>query len=557
MSALWRIARLVMGADTAAFGRGLALAALVLVMGALLLGVSGWFITAAAAAGLAGAGTVFNVFVPSAAVRFLALARTAARYGERLATHDATLRAVSGLRLRLLGGLMRQPYRNLERLRAAVALNRVTSDVDALDGVSLRLVLPALAGGLTLALASGALWLLVHPGVGLLVGLGYTLAPALVLLAGRRAAQRPARRAEAAIQALRSRMVDMVAAREDLVMYGQLDNTRAHVLEAAARHRTAQDMLDRTEQRMGLALDMTGWAVTAGVLGLGAALVQEGAATPATAAVGVFAALALREAIAPVRRAVAEIGRMDRAARRVAPSLDSETGSAEPVVSLPEGTGVLRAEAVTARRGKTGRPIFIPVSFVLRPGETVALTGPSGSGKTTVLLMAAGQIAPDAGRMSLGEQPACGLWPGGLTGRVAMVPQRPSLVAGTIAENLRLAAPDAPDDALWRALRSVCLDRTVAARGGLGLRLGFRGAGLSGGETRRLALARALLCRPDLLILDEPTEGLDPETSAAVLRGLRAALPRAAILIAAHRPAEIDSATRTVALQPPDGSGVK
>jgi ATP-binding cassette subfamily C protein CydC len=135
------------------------------------------------------------------------------------------------------------------------------------------------------------------------------------------------------------------------------------------------------------------------------------------------------------------------------------------------------------------------------------------------------------------------------TDSIAMVPQRHALVGGTTAENLRLAAPDASDEALWWALKQTRLADTIRAKGGLEAGLGFRGVGLSGGEARRLVLARALLCKPDLLLLDEPTEGLDAPLARSVLSGLRRALPDAAILMAAHRPEETEFADRVIPLE--------
>ncbi|MEZ5722079.1 MAG: ABC transporter transmembrane domain-containing protein [Paracoccaceae bacterium] len=249
-------------------------------MGASLLGLSGWFITAAAAAGMAGAGTLFNVFAPSAMVRFLALGRTAARYGERLATHDAVLHALAALRLRLLRRLLTRPHRAVERLRAAALLNRLTADVDLLDGALLRLVLPGLAGSVTILAATVLLWALVHPGVALVVGLGYLVLPNLVFLLGQRRARRPSRQAEAAMQATRTRLVEMVAAREDLAVYGQLSNAAAHVDTAVTRHAAARGRLDGIERATGLSLDLTGAVVSAAALGLGAWLVEQGTLDP-------------------------------------------------------------------------------------------------------------------------------------------------------------------------------------------------------------------------------------------------------------------------------------
>jgi ATP-binding cassette subfamily C protein CydC len=147
MSPLWRIAVLIWREERAALSRGLLLSIIVLLAGAALLGLSGWFVTAAGAAGVAGIGIAFDVFRPSAGVRMLALGRTAARYGERILTHDATLRALARLRVKVLDGLAAQPAETLARLRSPAMLNRVTADVDALDGVAIRLVFPILAGG--------------------------------------------------------------------------------------------------------------------------------------------------------------------------------------------------------------------------------------------------------------------------------------------------------------------------------------------------------------------------------------------------------------------------
>jgi ATP-binding cassette subfamily C protein CydC len=155
--------RLILLDQRSAMLRGAALSVVVLARGAALLGLSGWFITAAAAAGLAGTGAVFDVFRPSAMVRFLALGRAAARYGERMLTHEATLRALESLRLRVLSAHLTAPYPRMIQARGAQALNRLTADIDALDGVPLRLVLPAMAGLAVQVMALIMLWWLVAP----------------------------------------------------------------------------------------------------------------------------------------------------------------------------------------------------------------------------------------------------------------------------------------------------------------------------------------------------------------------------------------------------------
>ncbi|MBY6004625.1 ATP-binding cassette domain-containing protein [Salipiger bermudensis] len=548
MKRLLQIIALIVKYERKAFLLGLLLTVTVLAMGVALLGLSGWFITASAAAGMAGLGILFNVFAPSAMVRFLALGRTAARYGERLLTHDATLRALSDLRIRLLEGLLTRPHRELEKLRANAFLNRVTADIDALDGALLRLVLPAFAGWVVITLTGALLWWLVHPSIGLVVGLGYLLLPTLVFLIGQRIARRPSRQVEAALMASRTRLIDLIAGRDDLTMYGQLQAVAAHVQGAFERHSRTTRKLDRIQRRTGLGLDLIGAALTASALGLGARLVQAGEISAAQAAIGVFAALALAETVAPVRRALAEIGGMVMAARRVLPSVAAEAPE-ERSVHVSEGA-VLEMSGVGYRRGGSAAALFAPVNLTVAPGETVALAGPSGSGKSTLLLLAAGALAPAEGAVRWGGRPVAELSQDNRAHSIALVPQRHALIAGTVAENLRLAAPAAGDATLWEALESVCLAETLRARGGLDLRLGFRGVGLSGGEARRLVLARALLRRPQLLLLDEPTEGLDDATARAVMAGIRAALPEAAILMAAHRAAELSCAGTCLQVAP-------
>lgn len=548
MRSLFQIIRVLLAGERRAFAQGMALSVTVLLMGVALLALSGWFITAAAAAGLIGMGTIFNVFAPSAMVRFLALGRTAARYGERLTTHDATLRALSNLRVRLLRGVLMSPYRQIERLRASVFLNRVTSDIDALDGLALRFVLPGLAGLLVIGGTALAIALLVHPIIAVLIAVGYGIGPTLVFFWGQARADRPSRKAQAGMQALRSRIIDLITMREELIVFGQIQAARTGVERAADYQSKSQSYVERIERETGLWLDLMGWAVVASALGIGAYLAQIGEITAAQAAIGIFAALALSEAVAPLRRALSEIGRMRAAAKRIVPMIN--TSPATQGMGVNARATTLVAEAFASATPANNAPLFDPVSFCVGPGETVALTGRSGCGKSTVLLQAAGHGTASWGTLQFGGLDVDQIDTDLRRRLIAMVPQRHALVAGTIAENLRLAAPAATDAELWTMLEAVQLAETALRKSGLDAQLGFRGAGLSGGEARRLVLARALLRKPKLLLLDEPTEGLDAPLASRVLAGIRRTLPDTAILMAAHRPEEVDFADRVVALSP-------
>lgn len=517
---------------------GALLALLVLATGVALLGLSGWFITAAAAAGLAGAGLIFDVFSPAAGVRMLAITRTAARYGERLASHDAVLRALAALRVRLIAAQARAPWEALNRLRSAEALNRLGADVEALDGLLLRLILPLGAAALTLAGTFVALWLLVGLPLAVLVAGSLAVGGALVYALGARAARQPSAALETATQSLRRGIVETLGAREGLAVAGRLQARRATIEAQDSERQGLARRLDRIERRAAAALSLMVAGAVAGALWLGGSLVATETQTPARVALALFVALALAETLAPLRRALAERGRIREATSRIAPLLAEAPAAPAPA---PAADPVLRLDSVTFARAAV--PLLRDITLTLSPGDRIAIAGPSGSGKSTLLHLAAGLIAPSAGRVTLGGAPV-------VPGAVTLVSQRSALLQASIAENLRLAAPEATDAELWQALDAVQLAGVIRAKGGLDARLGPRGAGLSGGEARRLALARAQLRRPAVLLLDEPAAGLDPATARATLQGLAAALPRASMLIAAHRAEELAFASRVLNLTP-------
>ncbi|MFV0334786.1 MAG: amino acid ABC transporter ATP-binding/permease protein [Tropicimonas sp.] len=516
MKPVLHILRLLLGAAPWAMVRGAALAVVVLLMGAALLGLSGWFITATGLAGLAGIGIAFDVFRPSAGVRFLALGRTAARYGERLLTHDATLRALAALRVAILRGHGRLGARALTRLRQEAVLTRIVADVDALDGLILRLALPVMAALITHLLVACLLVWLVGVPVALSISTACLPLSALVLWRLARRTLAPSDAMERTGQSLRRGVIDMIRDREALILSGQLPAREEALVALDRRAREASARLDRADRDAGLALSLAVALTAAAGLGAGGWLLARGAVDPARAVIGLFVALALAETILPLRRGFGDLGRMLGAARRIAPTpSDAGPGDRPRLEAFPE--------LKIARAG---------IVFHLGPGRMIALTGPSGAGKSTLLQAIAG-LDEGIGITIAGRPPAA--WEeASFRASVALLPQRSALMAGTVRDNLSMAGP-VPDRTLWQALETVALADAVRERGGLDACLGEGGAGLSGGQARRLALARVLLRKPALLLLDEPTEGLDAATATAVLSGLRAALPDAAIVVALHR----------------------
>lgn len=550
MKDLARIVALIWRAAPWAMTRGAVLTVVVLLAGAALLGLSGWFITATGLAGIAGIGIAFDVFRPSAGVRLLALGRAGARYAERLLTHDATLRALAALRVRLLDRLARAPVEEQRRLRGPAELNRITADVDALDGAVLRLALPVAAALVTHVLVFLLLlWLTAWP-VAASLAAGYLGGGALVLLPLARRSFAPSREAETQRQALRREAIELFRHRAELALQGRLTAEAASV---EARHdavRAAQARLDRLDADAGFALSALVALIAAAVLLISGGLVASGSLAPAPAAIGVFVALALAETLLPLRRGLAEIGRMRDAATRVLGADRSTRPDRSPAVPAPDPDApVLRLTDVAMIRTGRQRPLFSGLALDIAAGETVALTGASGLGKSTLLDAIAGLRPIASGAITLMGVPLTDWSEPALRAKLTLVPQRAALIAGTIRDNLALADPALSDGAAEAALAAVALTGPLAPRGGLDARLGEGGAGLSGGQARRLILARALLRRPALLLLDEPTEGLDRATALSVLKGIREFLPQAAILVAAHRAAEWDAADRLIDLE--------
>ncbi|GAA6166021.1 amino acid ABC transporter ATP-binding/permease protein [Pelagimonas sp. KU-00592-HH] len=548
MKHLWQAFRLIWSAAPISMWQGAIMAVLVALMGTALLGLSGWFITATATATAAGVTLGFKLFGPRAAVRLLALGRAGARYGERVLTHDATLKALSKLRVSLMRRLSRLSLPEMQRLRGPLALTRITADVDALDGIVLRLALPVIAGVLTHVAVFFMLWMLVAPSMAIAIAVGYVGGGAVVLIRLTKATFGPSRTAERANQAMRRDTIGMMRGRADLFLQGQVQSRLADIQQTESEMRSAMRRLDEVDRRSGLILSVVIAVVTGGALALGGQLIASGAVSPAHAAIGFFVAVALGETIMPLRRGIAEIGRIRDAAERVL--AHDEQGLGAPRVG-GGATGIgLSATGVGFSRNGADAPLLRGVDLEVNAGETVALVGPSGSGKSTLLAILAGTEMAYDGEVRIAGQDLRAFGERELRGLLTLVPQRSALVSGSILANLSLAKEGLSRDEAQAVLQAVQLDRVVENMGGLDAELGESGGGLSGGETRRLVLARALLRHPKVLLLDEPTEGLDTQTAKKVLEGIRDWLPEAAIITASHRETEIAMAQRIVTLTP-------
>lgn len=532
---------------------GMGLAVLTVLMGMGLLGLSGWFITATALAGLhATTAIVFDVFMPSAGIRLLAMGRTLSRYGERLVTHDATLAVLADLREQLFRGWARPEAARQLLLRPARLLFRLTADIDALESVYLRLMVP-LAAALGAALLAGVVLGALHLALGLALALWLVLTGGAIAVWLARRARPAALRRALATEVLRSRTVDLVAGQTELAMAARLAAQCDALALADQRLARADDALNRLEVRAGLAYGLTGTLTLVAVLLAVGVLVGQGTVGAPAAALGLLVALTATEPWAALRRGALEAGRTWLAARRLGPHMT-------PDVLAKAAKAAAHAQVATEHRPLTasahrpadamavvlsdvtlahpGSPVPVAQGLSLRisVGERVALIGASGAGKSTLLAAVAGELSPRCGTLQV--QPC------------SWLTQRTELFQDSLRDNLRLADPAASDARLMAALQSAGLACDVQAlTAGLDTRLGEGGLGLSGGQSRRLALARLLLRDVPLWLLDEPTEALDAAAAQAVLDCVASLAQGRTLLIATHLRREAELADRLLCLQ--------
>jgi ATP-binding cassette subfamily C protein CydC len=504
-----------------------------------LLTLSGWFIAASALAGMAlalGMAVAFDVYVPGGGIRFFAVSRTVARYAERLYNHDTVLRLLADLRHRLFVAMARLDDRSLARQRASDWLNRLTADIDTLDGLYLRLLAPpavALAAIVLLA-AFLALWV---PMVGLAVAA--LLVPTWAWLTAGQAwlGMASSRRQVAHLQRLRSQAIEHLTGLAELEAYRSRDWHRQGFFQREERLSLDQQ---RTAGVAGFGVALVNLMVGLGMvaaLWLAAAAWQQGMISGAVMVMMPIAVLALGEVLALLPTAFTQLGASRGAAERLneveeAGQATASAGHAQ----LPTGALSVQLREIDLHYPGALAPALQDLDLSLAPGERLALTGASGAGKSSVAALLTRRLPPSQGEILLGDIPIGEIDETSLRERVAILGQRIDLFQDSLASNLRLAAPEATDAQLWQALAWVELaDWAEALPHGLATPVGEGGRALSGGQARRLALARLRLRDPGLVILDEPFAGLDAATVARLSPRLDAWLAGRSVLYLVHQ----------------------
>lgn len=524
-----RIASLI-GAQTQAQRARLRLAAaggaVVSVAAVCLLGLSGWFITGAAFAGLAGAAAAqsFNYMMPSAIIRLLAIVRTGGRYVERVAGHEAALKALARLRPQLFDAIATGPAERALNLSSGEVSARLVQDVDAVQTLFVRRSAPW-------SLGAGAVSAV------LLAGLASPLAGAALLFAmiaavvggvfiARRLADPAGRAVQTGAGALKDRLAALEAAAPELKAYGLDDWACAQVAQVAADHDTAQIALTRSGGWTAV------WQAAASALAVGGVIP---AAFPADLPLIALAALAAVMGVESAGGLVVALHQNGSAAQAL-----SRLDAAMPTASSRHGRPFSGAALGLANLGAE-----------LAPPYRLGVFGPSGAGKTTLIERLIGLRTPQAGEMRLGGLDAVVIAPEDRRQLFAYAAQDVRLLNGSVRENLLLAGP-ADDAALWAALDDAALgDRMRAESLGLDTPVGPNGEQLSGGERRRLGLARAYLRDAPWLVLDEPTEGLDAATKAQVLDRLqnRLAARGQGLILVSHRASPMALCDRSIRVE--------
>ena len=514
---------------------GLGLLILTLVAGLALLMLSGWFITASAMAGL-GLIAMINIFTPGAAIRAAALTRTVARYGERLATHSATLKLLTTLRMDVFSRLMTQSSLTLERLQRGDALNRLTADIDVLDHVYLGVFQPA-AGALLLTLAIIGLVALISPSIAFFALLPLLLINVLIVAICRRAGRRPSRQQALSYPVLRQAVMDGLEARIELRALGQVDEF-ADDIDLRSRALLSRGQLLAGVDALGsaviLLVNLTA-LVACLWLGLGQQeLTGEGGPLLAAIVLGLFA---ISEAWLSLPSAWRRLNQSQVAAERVeglAKQVEStEKQQADP--SWPDRPD-LRINGLRFAWDDHQPPLFDGFELDLPAGHRLAVVGRSGCGKTSLLRLIMGQIQPQRGELRIGGIDIRRFSERRMQDRIAYLPQNPVLFRDTVAGNLCLARAQASEEDMVGAIECAGLgDWLRALPQGLDSWLDEAAGNLSGGERRRLALARLLLSDPALVLLDEPTASLDDQRLGALNRSLDRWLRGRSAVIVTHR----------------------
>ncbi|MBS1074997.1 thiol reductant ABC exporter subunit CydC [Gluconobacter sp. Dm-73] len=479
------------------------------------------------------AGAAIGVGAAYLLLRLSGAAQIVLRYVERLYTHDAMFRALADLRVWFYRKLAGGAAAGLGFQRSGDLLSRLVSDVQTLDNLYLRIFVPLVSALLTLPIAT-IVWMKAGTQAGLLTGALFAVLAFVLPLMGAHLSKRFGPDILHAESELRVAALDLTSGLREARAFGAEDVLAAVVTE---RQETLFKAQRRQQTRMALMQGLAGLIAKGGIAIILCAVA--GLLFPQAPAVAgltaLFVAITALEGVTGLARAGLLSGQVNHAAQRIVEIADKAPPAPEGNAPLPTGRD-LRLENVTFSWTPDRAPIFHNLSLTLRQGERAALIGPSGAGKSSLAALILKAASPAQGQILLGGTDINTLRDSDLRSQIAWLSQASHLFDDTVRGNLLLGREDISEEALWTALEQARIADVVRSLpDGLETWIGEGGSKLSGGQGRRIALARVLLSDAPILVLDEPATGLDADTERAFLETLNNATEGRSVLLIAHR----------------------
>jgi len=512
---------------------GIALNVVVILANVGLLALSGWFIASMALAGL---GAIpIEYFAPAAAIRGLAVLRTVGRYLERLVTHEATFRLLAELRVWFYGHIEPLAPARLQLHRGGDLLSRIRSDIDSLDTLFLRVLAPTAAAIISVTVLVGFLSLY-SVSIAWIEAAGLLASGIVLPLLAQRLGRHPGRRIVSIRAELRVVVSETVQGLGELLIT-QADRQQTEAVAqlgaSLVRQQRRQAWLGSTMSALsGLAAQLALW----GALVILIPLVHAGSLSGQDLALVSLFVLASFEAVAPLPAAFLALGETLAAARRIFDLIDATPAVTEPSrdAPLPQRFDI-QIRGLRMRYADDAPWALDGLDLEIAQGEALGVVGASGSGKTSILNVLL-RFWEYEGHVTVGGVPLREFNGETARGLFGVVSQQTHLFNVSVRDNLKLARPNATDAELMNALRAAHLEADMASLpDGLDTLVGENGARFSGGQARRLSIARALLKDAPILLLDEPTEGLDAASEGAVLDALVKLMQDRTTLLITHR----------------------
>ncbi|MEZ9478925.1 cysteine/glutathione ABC transporter ATP-binding protein/permease CydC [Vibrio splendidus] len=512
-----------------------------------LLTLSGWFISASAVAGLTIARETFNYMLPGGGVRGLAMSRTAGRWGERVVSHNATFKLLTDLRIFFFKKLAPLIPGRISNLRDADLLNRLVADVDSMDHVYLRLVSPVTVGVfgiffLTLFL----MWF--DSSLGLILGsillIMLLVWPILFYKLGKRnGGELTQNKAD-----LRVTTLDWIEGYSELTLFGAEERYRNAILETQRKLMANQFVNANLTGMASAALMLFNGLTLVLMLWLAADGVGGNAPDPFIALMA-FATMASFELLMPIAGAFQHLGQTLSSARRLNEVIlsEPEVQFAEEKLDINKPFDITFSN-VTFNYPDSERSVLNAVDLTIPATHKVAIVGQTGSGKSTLIQLLTRYWDPKKGYISIAGIELTQWNESQLRESISVVSQRVDILNGTLRDNLLIARPEATDDHLANILKDVGLEKLLE-NNALDSWLGDGGRQLSGGEKRRIGIARAILHDAPILLLDEPTEGLDKQTEHSIMTLFEKHFEGKTVIFITHRLIGLESMDSIVLIE--------